>query len=288
LRIDFHCHVFQKQLTRDALSVFKQFEGYGFYERMITKIQEVETMETDDIIKRTLYHIKKAGMDKVVLLPVNRRENEMVKNWHEEAPDIFIPFYNPPEKENVGVEVKEIIQRAIRDDGYKGFKIMLSFREKKLNDEILHPTLEVAEKYKVPILMHTGYPPPGTRKNVLTYSNPIVIDDFMNSYPKVNIIIAHMGFPWTDIAIALATQYPNIYLDISNMAYMMPTRLEELLLQAKEILGTRKILFGSDGSLPEMIEIAVNYFDNANFLTKQDVENIMGKNAQNLLKIKKK
>ncbi|MHA1500104.1 MAG: amidohydrolase family protein, partial [Promethearchaeota archaeon] len=102
---------------------------------------------------------------------------------------------------------------------------------------------------------------PGTRKNVLTYSNPIVIDEFINSFPKANIIIAHMGFPWTDIAIALATQYPNIYLDISNMAYMMPKRLEQFLLQAKEIIGTRKILFGSDGSLPEMIEIALDYFN---------------------------
>jgi len=94
-----------------------------------------------------------------------------------------------------------------------------------------------------------------------------------------------MGFPWTDVAIALATQYPNVFLDISNMAYMMPKHLEELLLQAKEIIGTRKILFGSDGSLPEMIEIAVNYFNNAEFLTQQDLENIMGKNAQKLLRI---
>jgi len=222
-----------------------------------------------------------------VLLPVNMKENEMVRNWSKAAPDIFIPFYNPPEKENDEVNVKEVIEKAIKEDGYKGFKIMLSFREKKLNDEILYPTLEIAEEYKVPILMHTGYPPPGTKKSVLTYSNPVVIDEFINSFPKANIIIAHMGFPWTDVAIALATQYPNIYLDVSNMAYMMPKRLEELLLQANEIIGTRKILFGSDGSLPEMIEIAVSYFDNADFLSRQDLENIMGKNAQNLLKIKK-
>lgn len=285
MRIDFHCHIFQKQITRETLSAFKQFEGYGFYERMLGKIQGIETIETDDIIKRTLYHVKKAGMDKVVLLPVNKKENEMVKHWSKIAPDAFIPFYNPPEKENTEVDVKEVIHKAIEVDGFKGFKIMLSFREKKLNDKILYPTLEIAEKSKVPILMHSGYPPPGTRKNVLTYSNPIVIDDFINSFPKANIIIAHMGFPWTEIAIALATQYSNIYLDISNMAYMMPKHLEELLLQAKEIIGTRKILFGSDGSLPEMIEIAVNYFNNAKFLTQQDLENIMGRNAQKLLRI---
>jgi len=287
LRIDFHCHIFQKQMRREAIGIIRQFEGYGFYERMMDKIQEIETIETGDIIQRTLYHVKKAGIDKVVLLPVNMKENEMVKNWQKEAPNVFIPFYNPPEKEDNEVDIKEVIEKAIKEDHYKGFKIMLSFREKKLNDEILYPTLEIAEKYKVPILMHSGYPPPGTKKNVLTYSNPVVIDEFINSFPKANIIIAHMGFPWTDVAIALATQYPNIYLDVSNMAYMMPKHLEELLLQAKEIMGTGKILFGSDGSLPEMIEIAIDYFNNAGFLTQQDLENIMGRNAQNLLKIKK-
>ncbi|MHA1375595.1 MAG: amidohydrolase family protein, partial [Promethearchaeota archaeon] len=193
MRIDFHCHVFQKHVTREVLGAIRQFEGYGFYDRMLGKVQELETIKTDDIIQRTLYHIKKAGLDKVVLLPVNMKENEMVKKWHREAPDIFIPFYNPPEKESIEVNVKEVIQKAIKEEGYKGFKIMLSFREKKLNDKILYPTLEVAEKYKVPILMHSGYPPPGTRKNVLTYSNPIVIDEFINSFPKANIIIAHMG-----------------------------------------------------------------------------------------------
>ncbi len=274
-------------MRREAIGIIRQFEGYGFYERMMDKIQEIETIETGDIIQRTLYHVKKAGIDKVVLLPVNMKENEMVKNWQKEAPNVFIPFYNPPEKEDNEVDIKEVIEKAIKEDHYKGFKIMLSFREKKLNDEILYPTLEIAEKYKVPILMHSGYPPPGTKKSVLTYSNPVVIDEFINSFPKANIIIAHMGFPWTDVAIALATQYPNIYLDVSNMAYMMPKHLEELLLQAKEIMGTGKILFGSDGSLPEMIEIAIDYFNNAGFLTQQDLENIMGRNAQNLLKIKK-
>jgi predicted TIM-barrel fold metal-dependent hydrolase len=162
---------------------------------------------------------------------------------------------------------------------------MLSFRKKKLSDEILYPTLEIATKYKVPVLMHSGYPPPGTKRSVLMYSNPVFIDEFINSYPKVNIIIAHMGFPWTDVAIALATQYPNIYLDVSNLAYMMPNHLKTLLLQAKEIMGLDKILFGSDGFLPEMIEIAVNYFEKAEFLKKEEITKILGLNAQKILNL---
>jgi predicted TIM-barrel fold metal-dependent hydrolase len=261
------------------------FKGYGFNERMSRKLEKIQSIEAPNIIEKTVRHLNNAKIDKVVLLPVNRKENQEVKNWVNYAPDIFIPFYNPPEKAESIANVEDEIETAVAENGYKGFKIMLTFRKKRLNDQLIYPVLEVAQKFKIPILMHCGYPPPGTRRNVLTYSNPIYIDEFAGSYPKANLVITHMGYPFTDIAIALAVQYHNVYLDLSNLAYMMPNRLKELLLRAKEIIGTHKILFGSDGNSPEMIEIAVDYFDNIDFLTKEDLENILGLNAAKLLKL---
>jgi predicted TIM-barrel fold metal-dependent hydrolase len=66
---------------------------------------------------------------------------------------------------------------------------------------------------------------------------------------------------------------------------MMPLRLKEMLIQAKEIIGTQKILFGSDGNSPEMLEVAVKYFDNIDFLTSDDLDNILGLNAVKLLNL---
>jgi hypothetical protein len=261
------------------------FKDYGFYERMSDKLEKIESVEASNIMDKALFHLSNANIDKVVLLPINKKENEEVKNLVKFSPDIFIPFYNPPEKSDENIDVKNVIENAIIEDNYKGFKIMLTFRKKKLSDQLIYPVLETAQKFKIPIVMHCGYPPPGTRKNVLTYSNPIYIDEFASSFPKANIIITHMGYPFTDIAIALATQYPNIYLDLSNLAYMMPSRLKELLIQAKEMIGTHKIIFGSDGTIPEMIEIAVNYFDECDFLTKEDLEKILGLNAARLLNL---
>ena len=286
MRIDFHCHLFQGMNTRRLLEAGTViFKEYGFYERMIRNFEKIQSIETSDIMEKTVYHINNVNIDKVVLLPVNIKENQEVKNWVSYAPDIFIPFYNPPEKSDSNSNVKDEIENAIVENGYKGFKIMLTFRKKRLNDQLIYPVLEAAQKFKIPVVMHCGYPPPGTRRNVLTFSNPIFIDEFAGSYPKAKLIITHMGYPFTDIAIALAAQYHNIYLDLSNLAYMMPSRLKELLIQAKEIIGTHKILFGSDGSTPEMMEIAVNYFDNIDFLTKEDLENILGLNAAKLLNL---
>jgi predicted TIM-barrel fold metal-dependent hydrolase len=261
------------------------FKDYGFYERMIKNLEKVKSTEASNIMEKTIFHLNNAKIDKVVLLPVNMKENQEVKEWVKFAPDTFIPFYNPPEKSENIYDAKDEIEKAIAEDGIKGFKIMLTFRNKKLNDPLIFPVLEAAHKHKMPIVMHCGYPPPGTRRNVLTYSNPIFIDDFASSFPSSNIIITHMGYPFIDIAIALAAQYPNVYLDLSNLAYMMPSRLRELLIQANEIIGVHKILYGSDGNNPEMIEIAVNYFDNIDFLTKEEIEKIMGLNAAKLLNL---
>jgi hypothetical protein len=262
------------------------FKGYGFFERIVREIEGIQSIETDNIIEKTIFHIQKSEIDKVVLLPVSSKENEEVIKWKEFAPDVFIPFFNPPEKDIKKTKITEILNTAFSDGNYKGFKVMLSFREKQLNNEIIYPTLEIAERKKLPVLMHSGYPPPGTQKSVLTYSNPIVVDELMESFPKVKIILAHMGYPWTDIAIALAVQYPNIYLDLSNMTYMMPYRLKELLLRAKDVIGTGKILFGTDGFIPEMIEIALKFFKNCDFLSRDDIENILGKNAAKILRLK--
>jgi len=284
MRIDFHCHLFPAMdISRMVKASAAVFEGYGFHERMVKKMQKIKPSGANNIMEKTIFHLKNSNIDKVVLLPVNTKENQEVKKWVKFRPDIFIPFYNPPEKSDNAIDVNDIIKRAIVEEGYKGFKIMLTFRKKKLDDQLIYPVLEASHKYKIPIVMHCGYPPPGTRRNVLTYSNPIYIDSYASSYPKAKIIITHMGYPFTDIAIALAVQYPNVYLDLSNLAYMMPSRLKELLLQAKEIIGVKKILFGSDGNTPEMIEIAVDYFDKIAFLSNEDIEKIMGLNGAKLL-----
>ena len=264
---------------------FKIFEEYGFYERITTLLENVDSIKENNIIKKTIHHVKQARLDKVILLPVNAKENEILKEWIDFAPEIFIPFYNPPEKMLSDSEVRDQMESDLQKLDFKGLKLMISFRNKNFHDKILEPILEVAQAHNLVVLMHTGWPPPGTRKTVLSRSNPVDMDEYFNSFPRIKFIIAHMGFPFSDAAIALATQYPNIYLDISNLTYMAPLKLRELLLIAKDIIGTHKILFGTDGFIPEMIEIAINQFEKVDYLTEKEKTNIFGLNAKKLLNL---
>jgi len=278
--------MFQKGYKIEYMEkAFKIFEGYGFYERIAQILKKVEPIKESNIIEKMLYYIGKAKLEKVVLLPVSAKENQQLKEWIDYAPDVFIPFYNPPEKEQPNLDITEQMEQELSLLDYKGMKLMISFRNKHFYDSILQSILEVAHAHNLIVLMHTGWPPPGTKKPVLTYSNPVEMDEYFNSFPKIKFVIAHMGFPFSDIAIALATQYPNIYLDISNLPYMAPLKLKELLLVAKDIIGTQKILFGTDGFVPEMIEIATQQFERVDYLTEKDKANILGLNARKLLNL---
>ena len=110
------------------------FKDYGFYERMRQKFDQIKSIETTNIMEKTIFHLNNANIEKVVLLPVSMKENQEVKSWVKFAPEIFIPFYNAPEKASEGFDVKEKIRKAIVEEGYKGFKVMLTFRAKRLND----------------------------------------------------------------------------------------------------------------------------------------------------------
>ncbi|MHC1592015.1 MAG: amidohydrolase family protein [Candidatus Helarchaeales archaeon] len=282
--IDFHCHVFYSTDSKKILETqFEAFKGYGFFERIRSAVETIKSIQTEDPSEKTEFHAHKAGIEKVVLLPLSIKENEIVKSWANSNPELFIPFYNPPEKEIDGKNPIDMTDDALSDGMFKGLKIMLPFRKKKLNDQLILPILEKANEHDIPVLMHSGYPPPGTKKSVLTYSSPLAVDELAASFPNLKLIIAHMGFPWVDLAMALAVQYKNVYLDISNLTYMMPSRLEVFLFQAREMIGLKKILFGSDAFIPEMLESIVQNFKRNTDLNKKERELILRENARKIL-----
>jgi len=187
--------MFQKGYKIEYMEkAFKIFEGYGFYERIAQILKKVEPIKESNIIEKMLYYIGKAKLEKVVLLPVSAKENQQLKEWIDYAPDVFIPFYNPPEKEQPNLDITEQMEQELSLLDYKGMKLMISFRNKHFYDSILQSILEVAHAHNLIVLMHTGWPPPGTKKPVLTYSNPVEMDEYFNSFPKIKFVIAHRHY----------------------------------------------------------------------------------------------
>lgn len=107
-------------------------------------------------------------------------------------------------------------------------------------DDNLRVIYEKAEKYEIPVMIHTGTSVfPGARN---IYADPIYVDDVAVDFPKLTILLAHGGRPlWMDTAFFLLRRHPNMWLDLSGIP---PRRILEYFPRF-ELLADRA-LFGTD------------------------------------------
>jgi predicted TIM-barrel fold metal-dependent hydrolase len=102
---------------------------------------------------------------------------------------------------------------------------------------------ESLERLALPMLIHQGTT--FARAGSLLQARPILIDEIALRFPKLQIVIAHVGHPWFEEAIAVIRRHPYVYADISGL---VPRRwqLYQALVSAIEYRVEHKLLFGSD------------------------------------------
>jgi hypothetical protein len=72
---------------------------------------------------------------------------------------------------------------------------------------------------------------------------PIYLDRIALDFPELVIVGGHIGYPWTDEAIAVATKHVNVYIDTS--AYSVK-RYPPQLVEYMNNHGREKVMFGTN------------------------------------------
>ena len=72
---------------------------------------------------------------------------------------------------------------------------------------------------------------------------PIYLDRVALDFPELTIVGGHIGYPWTDEAVAVATKHERVYIDTS--AYTVK-RYPAPLVEFLRGHGRSKVLFGSN------------------------------------------
>jgi predicted TIM-barrel fold metal-dependent hydrolase len=72
---------------------------------------------------------------------------------------------------------------------------------------------------------------------------PIYLDQVALDFPELVIVGGHIGYPWTDEAVAVATKHQNVYIDTS--AYTV-RRYPPQLVEFMRGHGSGKVLFGTN------------------------------------------
>ena len=246
--IDFHVHpvlireMIQKypELAKACRETF--FCGNAF--------QPIEVM---------LAELDLVGIDHAVLLPVDATTSRGSKIYSNEQiaelcamSDRFIGFSSVDPHQD---SAPEQLRHAITGLGLRGLKLDPAMQDFQPSDKRYYPLYETAAALKIPILFHAGLSfAPHSR---LQQGQPILFEDIAADFPRLNIVLAHLAWPWVPEAVALALKYPNVYLDTSALYFDNPhdflsfAMTKQVPLSVFERSLRKQIVFGSNNPRAE-------------------------------------
>lgn len=178
-----------------------------------------------------LESMNKNGIDIAVIFAMRSagtydEHNRYILESAKKYSDRLVPFV----RINPWKEQPERLREAF-DSGFRGLKLHPNDESFYPNDSLVFPFLEVCEKTKKPVIIHSHQQ--GTQ--------PCLIGDLADHFPSVPIIIAHMGTDLYQDSMFVAKKCPNVYLETAQCPFTH--RIAKNLV---EVLGEGKIVWGSD------------------------------------------
>lgn len=143
------------------------------------------------------------------------------------------------------------------------------------DDRRLYPIYGHCEDLGVPVIMMVG----GTAGPDLSYSDPIRTDRVLAEFPKLNVVVAHGGWPWVTEILHLGFRRANMYLSPDMYFSRMPG-WEEYVKAADGFLADRMLYASSFPFCP--VKQYKDWFETLP-IRPANLEKVMGGNARRLL-----
>ncbi len=240
--IDFHTHplLVQEVVGGDEAMIHATRDVFMIRNRL----QPLDTF---------LLELDVCGVQRAVVMPVDATTAKGTKIWSNEQiarlcsmSDRFIGFasvdpHNPRAAEQLEHDVKTL--------GLRGLKLSPSLQEFRANDRAkAYPIYEAATALGIPVLVHCGMTWAPRSKS----ASPMDMEDVAFDFPKLNLVIAHFGWPWVHETAMLLLKYENLFADLSCLYFDAPWEFMRgifggrLPLTLIERSLRTKIVFGSD------------------------------------------
>jgi len=163
------------------------------------------------------------------------------------------------------------------------------------NSPEAYAVLKVANEFEIPLLTHCSPLPRSKAK----FAHPLHLDDIAVDFPNIEIIAAHMGHFWWHDWAALAQFKSTISGDLAMwqlLAVSKTARFRQYIREILDIVGSKQILFGSDGPLFEPVVSNKKWVEIIKGLTKkgtdgivftqEEIDAILGGNAARIFRLK--
>ncbi|MCL6417689.1 amidohydrolase family protein [Aestuariirhabdus sp. Z084] len=138
------------------------------------------------------------------------------------------------------VESVRTLRKYVRDHDFKGLRIVQWVWELPCTHALYYPLLTECVELDIPVCLQVGHTGPLRSSES---GRPADIERIALDFPELKIVCGHIGYPWTTEMIAVATKFPNVYIDTS--AYV-PKRYPQELVSYMKAHGKKKVLFGTN------------------------------------------
>jgi len=221
----------------DFIDYLKQIPAFADVERVLPMLSE----------EALLRQMDEAGIERSILFalycPILKASNEFVRDACLRHPDRFWGYASVDPHD---ARAPAVLEHAIIDYGLKGLKLHPPLQDFYPNDRKLWPLYAKAQELGIPVVLHVGCTPFGHLVR-LAQAQPLLLDEVANAFPRLPIVLPHLGTLWHQESFMLVEKHPNVYVDMA--AY--PYELRELVTpKIVERIGAHKWLFGTDFPMP--------------------------------------
>jgi uncharacterized protein len=304
LIIDTHAHVYRTaEIGRQAMENFihpQRWEGVieelraimretGIWRTIIATVTPAQTMRAT-ALSQLPADLSQEARQKAEAEVCDRVLERMDHNnwWGCEVgrthPEL-LPFINLDPILMDAVTIRQKVRQAV-GHGARGIVLLPGLHGFYGNDRRVWPIYEMAQSFQLPILTQTGDAgplPPGGRGH---WGRPRYFGDVAVSFPKLRLILGHLGKGYESEIAVLTRRYPNVYTETS----MRLSGLDEagkwtpaeavtwfrLIGIDRILLGTKWPLFDSQREIDTVRKLP---------LTSEEKRKILGENAKRVLQL---
>lgn len=189
------------------------------------------------------------SVERVVAISIHSEKNndlvaKLSKKNKRMLPVYFVDVLNITKKS------LQSLENGLKEKRFSAIKLTPGRQYFYPNERMCERIYKIAEKYRIPVIIHSGDPFYSFAK--VKYTNPIYIDDVAVEHPDLKIVIAHSGNPWLEDAAEVAYKNENVFLDVSGwfMGKVETSYAKIMKNKAEFLVGyledCEKILYGTD------------------------------------------
>ena len=275
--IDFHTHIFPPWVKEQRDEYIKRDSCFSLLysqpkAKLVTAEELITSMDETSVDLSVVLNIGWASQELCV------KTNDYILETISRYPNRLIGFCSiQPQVGDAAINELERCAKA----GAKGIGEMRSDMQGfDLADEVvMKPLVDVAVKHNLIFLTHSSEPV-GHQYFGKGSITPDILYSFISDFPDLKLVCAHWGggLPFYALMPEVAKALTNVFFDTAATIFLYQPQIFP---QVSDIIGSDKILFGSDYPLisPSRIIAQIQSLE----LAEEDKAKILGGNAQKLL-----